>query len=129
MDKSIRINFLLIVLVQGLHSIEEYFGNLWDVYPPATFLSGLVSSNLKTGFIIINIGLFIILMITWLSTFSKNFSIRGFLWFWTVMELINGIGHSVWAITERSYEPGLITAPILILLAISMVRLLIKFSK
>ncbi len=126
MNKPIHITFLLIALVQGLHSAEEFIGKLWDVFPPATFLSGLVSANLKTGFIIINISLFIVLMLTWLATFSKNDSVRPFLWFWSILELINGIGHSVWAITEGSYTPGLATAPVLFILAVNMLRLLTK---
>lgn len=124
MIKPIRITFLLIALIQGLHSIEEYFGELWDVYPPATFICGLVSSNLKSGFIIINVSLFIVLMLIWLITFSKKISAKPFLWFWTILELINGAGHSVWAIIERSYVPGLVTAPILFILALIMVKLL-----
>jgi hypothetical protein len=126
MNKAIRVNFLLITLAQGFHSIEEYAGQLWDVYPPATFICGLVSSNLENGFIIINVSLFIVLMLTWLATFSKNYSVKPLLWFWSVMETINGTGHSVWSIMERSYTPGLITAPILFILALNMMRLLIK---
>jgi hypothetical protein len=126
MNKQIRITFLLIALVQGLHSIEESIGKLWDVFPPATFLSGLVSTNLKSGFIIINVSLFIVLMLTSLATFSKSYSVRPFLWFWSIMELINGIGHSIWAIAERSYEPGLATAPVLLILALNMLRQLTK---
>jgi Protein of unknown function with HXXEE motif len=126
MNRRIRITFLLIVLVQGLHSIEESFGKLWEVYPPATFLSGLVSLNLKTGFIIINVGLFIILTLTWLTTFSKSYSTRGLLWLWVILEIINGVGHCIWAIIRRSYVPGLATAPILIILALCMVMLLTK---
>ena len=124
MDKPIRITFLLIALVQGVHSIEEYIGKLWDVYPPATYICGLVSNNLENGFIIINISLFIVLMLIWLATFSKNFSAKPLLWLWTILELINGAGHSVWAIMERSYVPGLATAPILFILALIMVKLL-----
>ena len=126
MTKPIRLTFLLIALVQGLHSIEEFIGKLWDVYPPATYLCGLVSSNLRTGFIIINVSLFFVLMLTWLGTFSKFLSIRPFLWFWSIMELINGIGHSIWSITEGSYTPGLLTAPLLLILAVNMLRLLSK---
>ena len=126
MRNSIRITFLFIAIVQGLHSIEECQGKLWDVYPPATFICGLVSSNLKTGFIIINISLFIVLLLLWLATFSKSFSVKGLIWFWSIMELINGLGHSSWSITEGSYTPGLITAPILIFLAFLMIRILIK---
>ena len=88
MNSRISINFLLIALVQGLHSIEEFFGKLWEVYLPATFLSGLVSTNLKPGFIIINFSLFIILMLTWLTTFSKSYSTRGILWIWIILETI-----------------------------------------
>jgi len=126
MNKSIRFTFLLIALVQGLHSIEEIIGKLWDVYPPATFLSGLVSTNLKAGFIIINVSLFIVLMLTWLSTFSKSFSARGILWLWVILETINGLGHTVWAIIERAYVPGLATAPVLLFLALYLARLLLN---
>ena len=126
MNKSIRVTFLLIALTQGLHSIEESIGKLWDVYPPATYLSGLVSSDLKKGFIIINVTLFVVLMTTWLATFNKSFSVKGFLWFWTVLEMINGIGHSAWAIIEGSYVPGLATAPVLLFLALRLARLLLK---
>ena len=59
MNKHIQNCFLLIVLVQGLHSIEEYLGKIWEVFPPAALLCRLVSNNLETGFLIINIGLFI----------------------------------------------------------------------
>ncbi len=115
-------------LGQGLHSIEETYGKLWDVYPPATYLSGLVSADLKSGFIIINVSLFIVLMLTWLSTFSKAWSPRGLLWIWIVLETINGIGHSVWAIIERSYVPGLATAPLVLFLALWLASLLLRAS-
>ena len=126
MHIGIRITFLFITIVQGLHSIEEYLGKLWDVYPPAAFVCSLVSSDLEKGFVIINVSLFIVLVLIWLATFSKNPSIKGFLWFWAIMELINGMGHSIWAITQSSYTPGLLTAPILIFLAVLLIGLLIK---
>jgi len=124
MPPGIRLSFLLIALTQALHSIEEYAGKLWEVYPPATFLCRLVSSNLETGFIIINVGLFIVLMSIWFA--SKKYQVKGLFWFWTIMEFINGVGHSVWAVAEWSYEPGLITAPVLIFLAL---RLSVQLSR
>jgi len=126
MNKKIRVTFLLIALVQGLHSIEEFYGKLWDVYPPATYICGLVSNNLENGFVIINISLFIVLMLTWLTTFSKSSSAKPLLWWWTILELINGVGHPVWAIMERSYVPGLVTAPVLLVLSLITMKLLIK---
>ena len=59
MSSKIRIAFLLLVITQALHSVEEYLGRLWEVFPPTRMLSGLVSDDLKTGFIIINVGLFV----------------------------------------------------------------------
>jgi hypothetical protein len=39
-------------------------------------------------------------------------------WFWVVIELINGIGHPLWTLAERRYTPGVVTAPILMILAL-----------
>lgn len=126
MHKSIRWTFLLLILTQGAHSIEEYYGELWEVFAPATFLCRLVSPDLRTGFLVINISLFIILMLTWLASFRKNFSIRNLIWFWIIIEMINGVGHTIWALTEWSYVPGLATAPILLFLVIRIIRLMMK---
>jgi hypothetical protein len=119
MNVNIKIAFLMLVLIQGVHSVEEYFGRLWEVFQPAKFLSGLVSNNLETGFLIINIGLFIFGIWSWAVPVRKDYSIaRSIIWIFIVIEMINGIGHPVWAIYEMSYVPGLVTAPILLILAI-----------
>jgi hypothetical protein len=113
----------MLVLIQGVHSVEEYFGRLWEVFQPAKFLSGLVSNNLETGFLIINIGLFIFGIWSWAVPVRKDYSIaRSIIWIFIVIEMINGIGHPVWAIYEMSYVPGLVTALILLILAIYLFR-------
>ncbi len=123
MNANIKIAFLMLVLIQGVHSVEEYFGRLWEVFQPAKFLSGLVSNNLETGFLIINIGLFIFGIWSWAVPVRKDYSIaRSIIWIFIVIEMINGIGHPVWAIYEMSYVPGLVTAPILLILAIYLFR-------
>ena len=119
MNANIKIAFLMLVLIQGMHSVEEYFGKLWKVFQPAKILSGLVSKNLETGFLIINIGLFIFGIWSWAIPVRKDYSIaRIIIWIFIVIELINGIGHPIWAIYERSYVPGVATAPILLILAV-----------
>lgn len=119
----IKITFLLLVLTQGLHSIEEYAGRLWDVYPPATFLCGLVSKNLETGFLIINNGFFIFGLCCWHFAIHRNhLRAPGLIWFWVVMEIINAIGHTVWALSEGGYVPGFATAPVLLILAVYLSR-------
>jgi hypothetical protein len=123
MSKQIRIFFLLLVLIQGVHSVEEYMGKIWEVFAPAKFLCGLISKNHETGFLIINTGLFIFGMWCWFGPLRKNNALAsGFIWFWIVIELINGIGHPLWALREWAYVPGLITAPFLLVLAICLLR-------
>ena len=123
MDSKTRTAFLLLILTQGLHSVEEYIGRLWEVFAPARFVSGLVSNNLEKGFIIINIGLFVFGLWCWLFPIRKNYAIAWPLaWFWIIIELINGIGHPLWVLYQRAYVPGVITAPVLLVLAIYLMR-------
>jgi len=122
MSSRIRIAFLLLVITQALHSVEEYLGRLWEVFPPARMLSGLVSGNLKTGFVIINVGLFVFGLWCVLIPVRRNYAFApGVIWFWVIIELINGIGHPLWALYRRSYVPGVITAPFLLILAIYLI--------
>jgi Protein of unknown function with HXXEE motif len=122
--------FLLLILAQGLHSIEEYYGKLWNKLAPARFLSSLVSDDLKKGFVILNIGLFVAGLLCWWLAFQKNKRfIQGFIWPWIVIEIINGIGHPFWCLVEKSYVPGVITAPLLLIIAIYLLRELVLLEK
>ena len=122
MDQKAKWIFLILVLVQGLHSIEEYMGRLWDIFPPARILCSLVSSDLVTGFLMINIGLFVFGLWSWLFIARKDHDDTPFLvWFWIVLELINGMGHLIWTIAQQAYTPGIGTAPVLFLLAILLI--------
>jgi len=121
--------FLVLVLFQGFHSVEEYIGKLWNVFPPARFFTSIVSKNLEIGFLIINISLFLFGIWCWLLPVKKDYAVaRGLIWFWIVIEIINGVGHPIWAIYERTYVPGVVTAPILLILSVYLARqlLLIK---
>ncbi|HUS02832.1 MAG TPA: HXXEE domain-containing protein [Chitinophagaceae bacterium] len=126
MSNKIKIAFLLLVLTQAAHSIEEYYGKLWEVYAPAKFITSLVSNDHEKGFVIINIALFIAGILIWLA------AIRNFppaivpVWVLTILEIINSVGHSVWAVMERDYVPGVATAPVLFILAIYLIRQLTK---
>ena len=126
MNSKIRIAFLILVLIQGLHSVEEYFGKLWKIFPPARLLSSLVSKNLETGFLLINIGLFLFGLWCWLLPIRRNYLFApALIWFWIVIEMINGIGHPVWALYEGAYVPGVVTAPVLLILAVYLSRELV----
>jgi Protein of unknown function with HXXEE motif len=119
MDKRIRVAFLALVLLQGLHSMEESIGRLWEIFTPARLLSSLVSKNPEVGFLEINTGLLLFGFWCWRYPLRKNSGYASALiCCWIVIELINGIGHPVWAIYKGSYVPGLATAPLLLFVAI-----------
>ena len=119
MSKKIKMLFLFLILVQGLHSIEEYLGMLWESFPPANFLTGLISDHHETGFLIINIGLFIFGMLCCAIVFWTKIPYAiGLIWFWIILEFINSIGHPIWSTIQADYTPGLFTSPLLLILVL-----------
>jgi len=130
MPSKIHISFLFLILAQGAHSIEEYFTRLWEVLYPAKIASNLVSSDPATGFIIINTGLFIVGFLSWIYI-SKNNNSKSItlLWIFLTIEIINGIGHPLWALSGMQYVPGLFSAFIILLLDINLIRQLLKQRK
>jgi hypothetical protein len=128
MNSKIKSGFLILVLIQAAHSIEEYIGRLWEVFPPAKFLTSLFSENHEKGFLIVNIGFLTFGILCWWFPIRGNYSAaNGILWFWIILETINGVGHPIWSIIQKEYTPGVVTAPLLFVvaayLAITMVRL------
>jgi uncharacterized protein with HXXEE motif len=114
------------MLTQALHAVEEYFGRLWEVYTPAKFVCNLVASDPRTGFIIINTAFISFSLFYWLVFIkSKQASIPGFIWFWIVLEIVNITGHFSWAIYKRDYTPGVVTAFLLLLLVIYLLKQLL----
>jgi hypothetical protein len=129
MERRNKIVFLILVLAQGLHSIEEYIGRLWEVFPPTKLVISLVSGNLENSFIIINVSLFIFGIWCYLVPVKREYSFsHGLVWFWIVLEMINGIGHPVWALYERAYVPGMATALLLLIISVYLSRNLLKIT-
>jgi hypothetical protein len=114
-----KTTFLAIVAVQTAHSVEEYLGRLWDVFPPARFVTGLISEDRRFGFIVFNVALisFGIWCFFW-PVLRRWSSAIAFMSFWVVIELINGMGHILWSVQAGGYTPGVITAPLLLILAL-----------
>ncbi|MFL5599219.1 MAG: HXXEE domain-containing protein [Gemmatimonadaceae bacterium] len=111
--------FSALIFVQVAHSTEEYIGRLWESFPPARFLTGLVSSDRGLGFIILNIALVAFGLWCVLFPVRKEWpSAAAFIWFWIVIEIINGIGHPTWTLRQGGYTPGVLTAPILLIIAL-----------
>ena len=110
--------FLFLILAQGAHSIEEYVTRLYEMFAPARFVSSLVSNDLALGFIIVNAALVTFGLWCWAVPVRSGWhAARGLVWFWAILELGNGIGHSALALSRRGYFPGVATAPLLLLFA------------
>ena len=115
--------FLILVLLQALHSIEEYVGELWNNFPPANYVCSLVSDDLETGFLIINMGFFLGGILAWYFPVRKNYFFAPILiWFWIVIEIMNGIVHPVWSIMQKAYTSGVLTALLLFVTAIVLMK-------
>jgi Protein of unknown function with HXXEE motif len=126
-NRRTRLAFLLVVLAQAAHSAEEYIGRLYDVFPPARFVSGLASSDPATGFLIVNLALVAFGLWCWAGPVRSRWpAAREIAWSWTVLELANGAGHSWLAFARRGYFPGVATSPLLLTsaawLALELVR-------
>ncbi len=111
--------FLTLVLLQACHSIEEFAFRLYDVFPPARFVSGLVSADRARGFLIINAILVLLGLAFYFGPVRCRWpSWRMFVWPWVVIELVNGIGHPAWSVLQRGYTPGVVTAIPLLVVAV-----------
>jgi len=90
-----KIVFLFLILAQGAHSIEEYVTKLYEVFAPARFVSSLASNDLALGFLILNTALVTFGLWCWAVPVRSGWrAARGLVWFWTMLELGNGIAHS-----------------------------------
>jgi hypothetical protein len=111
--------FGALVLAQAAHSIEEYIGRLWESFPPARFLTGLIPADPALAFLMLNIALVAFGVWCLLWPVRRNWpSASGLLWFWIVIETINGVGHPLWSLRQGGYTPRVLTAPILLALAV-----------
>ena len=121
MSQRFTRTFGLLVLAQAAHSTEEYFGRLWETFPPAAFLTSLVSRDREFGFLVINVGLVIFGLWCYLVPVRRGWrSATGIAAGWALIELINGVGHPFWSLRQGGYTPGVATAPVLLVLAIAM---------
>jgi Protein of unknown function with HXXEE motif len=115
MARGTRLAFVLVILAQAAHSIEEYLTRLYDVFPPARFVSGLFNEELRIGFVAANMLLISIGLWCWAVPVRRGWAAaRGMAWFWAVLELANGTIHSGLAIVRGGYFPGVLTAPLLL---------------
>ena len=119
----VQLAFGLLVLGQVAHSTEEYLGRIWETFPPARYVTLLVSPDPATGFLVVNLGiaLFGIWCLLWPVRLGWRSAVP-LAWLWIAVELINGVGHPLWTVWQATYTPGVMTALLLLLLALNLAR-------
>jgi uncharacterized membrane protein HdeD (DUF308 family) len=116
-------SFLALLGIQVAHSVEEYLGRLYEVFPPARLVSGLVSQDLRRGFIIGNVVLVAFGLWCFFWPMRRRWRSAATIgWFWVTIELVNGLVHPLWSLRELRYTPGVATAPLLLVLALYLAR-------
>ena len=111
--------FGMLVAAQAAHSVEECVGRLWESFPPARFVAGLISDERAWNFIAGNAALVAFGIWCYLWPVRRGWASGWYLgWAWMSLEAINGIVHSVWTLHQGHYTPGVATAPALLGLAI-----------
>jgi Protein of unknown function with HXXEE motif len=115
MMRRTRVAFALLLAAQAAHSAEEFVAKLYDVFPPARFVSSLFSDDLQAGFVVANVLLIAVGVWCWAIPIGRNWpSAVALSWFWAAFEIINGTVHSILAVGRQAYFPGALTAPLLI---------------
>jgi len=119
MNRVGRNAFLALILTQAAHSTEEYFTRLYAVLAPARFVSGLLFGDPRIGFVIFNVSLVAFGLWCYLGPVRHaRQSASALAWLWVVVEVLNGAVHIIWAISVGGYRPGLVTAPVLVVIAL-----------
>lgn len=115
MERRVQRAFALVILAQAAHSVEEYVFQLYEVFAPARWVSGLFSANPAVGFAIANAAIVLFgIWCYWARVRVGHPSARAYAWFWACLELANGVSHLFVAAVRGEYFPGVGTAPLLI---------------
>lgn len=129
MDSRSRTAFAWLIAAQAAHSLEEYIFRLFDVFAPARLVSSLFSDNLAAGFAVANVSIILFGVWCYAARVRKNHpGARGYAWFWTGLELANGLGHFALAALRGAYFPGAATAPLLVALSAYLGLRLVRYS-
>ena len=127
MNGKIRLAFLSLIILQAIHSAEEFIFGFYEKFPPMMLLYHDAPHLAKPAFVISNALLFcagLVCFYYWVQPARRGEKIV--IWIWMIIESINIIGHCVWAILIGGYNPGLASVmlfvPVLIYLSYCMRR-------
>ena len=110
MNNKIRAAFLVLVLLQALHSVEELLLKFYEVFPPMALLYRDAPSLARPAFIVSNVVLVGAGLVCWRRwVWPGRRGARTVVWVWVGVEAFNVAAHCVWAVAAGGYNPGLVT--------------------
>jgi hypothetical protein len=114
-----KLAFGALLVAQAAHLVEEYIGRFWESFPPARLLTGWVSQDREWSFVALAMLLMAFGLWCLIWPVRRGWPSAVYLgWAWVVVEVINGIVHTLWTLRQGTYTPGVATAPLLLALAV-----------
>lgn len=110
MNKKIRVTFSALIILQAIHSAEEYIFGFYERFPPMKALYESAPQLAKPAFALSNCLLVLIGFFSfyyWVRPARKG--VRTVVWVWIIAESFNVIAHLLWALSIGGYNPGLVT--------------------
>ena len=127
MDGRIPPAFLSLVILQAVHSAEEFIFRFYERFPPMRLVYQDAPALAKPAFAISNALLLLAGLVCfyyWVRPAGER--ARAVVWVWIILESVNVIAHFAWAVMIGGYNPGLATVilfvPVLIYLVCLMKR-------
>ena len=111
MNGNIQAAYFLLVILQAIHSVEEFIFRLYERFPPMRFVYQNAPHLAKPAFAISNallISIGLICFFYWVQPARKGAT--AVVWIWIIIESLNVFAHIVWAALIGGYNPGLVTA-------------------
>src|SRR2546423_15685569 len=109
MNRKIQSAFLLLVIVQAIHSVEEFIFRFYERFPPMTFIYQNAPQLARPAFAISNALLILIGLICfyyWVQPARKGAT--AVVRIWIIIESLNVVAHIVWAALIGGDNPGLV---------------------
>lgn len=115
MRLSLASTFLIMIVVQAVHAIEEFLFHFWDVFPPMRAVYGGTPGPGERVFIafhalLIGIGLWSYRR--WVR--AGGASARTVVRWGIIVQSFTVLLHAAWFLTELRYQPGLATTPLFV---------------
>lgn len=126
-DQQSRNAFILLVALQAAHVFEEYSTGLYEWGLPALVSAWIYPSEPRFGFLAANAAFLAFGVWCYLARVRPGHDSAIF-WasLWVIVELFNGLLHPLLALVSGGYFPGLLTAPLLLVVAIFLANRLAR---